>query len=44
LRLGVALSRDMERRTANFAANNILRDWEFALLPALERILPNKVS
>jgi hypothetical protein len=44
LRLGVALSRDMEQRTANFAANAILRDWELALLPALERILPNKVS
>jgi hypothetical protein len=29
---------------ANFAADNVLRDWEFALLPALERVLPNKVS
>ena len=43
LRRGVMLSRDTEQRAANFASNNISRDWEFTLLPALERALPNKV-
>ena len=43
LRRGVMLSRDMEQRAANFASNNISRDWELTLLPALQQALPNKV-
>jgi hypothetical protein len=41
LRRGVVLSRDTEQRAANFALNNISRDWELTLLPVLERVLPN---
>jgi hypothetical protein len=44
LRRGAALSRDVEQRAANFAANNISRDWEASLLSVLERVFPNKVS
>jgi hypothetical protein len=40
----VVLSRDTEQRAANFALNNISRDWELTLLPVLERVLPNWVS
>ncbi len=43
LRCGVALSRDAKQRAANFASNNISRDWEFTLPQVLERIL-DKVS
>jgi hypothetical protein len=44
LRRGVALSKDTKQRAANFASNNISRDWESTLAPVLERILLNKVS
>ncbi len=36
----VALARDEPRRTANYARNHMQHDWELALQPVLERLLP----